>query len=108
MSTGFRIALAFEVGTSEKHLVEFRFNQFWGGLTVTVDGQPIVKDLRIFSLSLTKSYELLVGREEQHLVRIDKTRKLFFAGFRPQTASAYVDGVVVAQDESLGSASALS
>jgi hypothetical protein len=105
MSTGFKIALSFEVGATEKHLVEFRFNQFWGGLAVTVDGQSIVKDLRMFSLSLTKSYELLVGYTEQHRVRIDKTRALFFAGFRPQVARAYVDGEFVAQDQSLGSTS---
>jgi hypothetical protein len=104
MSTGTKIALSFEVGTQEKHLVEFRFDQFWGGLVVTVDNQSIVRELRIMSISLVKTYELVVGRSEQHHVRIDKTRKLFFPGFRSQVVRAFVDGEFVAQDQSFGPA----
>jgi hypothetical protein len=102
MSSGFKIALSFEVGDAEKHHVDFTFNQFWGPLAILVDGQPVVGDLRILSLNLVKTYELTVGVTEKHAVKIEKTRPLFFAGFRSQIARAYVDGQLVAQDRSLG------
>ena len=43
--------LEFEVGQQEKHRVHFSFNKFWGNLAVTVDGSPVVRDLRTFSVS---------------------------------------------------------
>jgi hypothetical protein len=101
MSAGFKCALSFEVGTGEKHRVDFRFDQMWGGLTISVDGVPVKRDLRIFSVSLVKTYELTVGQTESHVVRIDKTRVLFFAGFRRQVVRAYVDGQLVAVDQTL-------
>jgi hypothetical protein len=106
MSTGFNVAFDFEVGLSEKHRVGFHYNQFWGNVSITVDGVVKTTDLRIFSLSLVKSYRFTVGSTEQHAVQIDKTRELFFAGFRPQIVRAFVDGEFVAQDQSLGGAAA--
>jgi len=87
----------FDVGQGERHRVTFSFNKFWGTLLITVDGQPVVKDLRTASLRLVKTYQFPVGMREQHTVRIDKERKLLFAGFRPQRCRAYVDGQLVAE-----------
>ena len=39
----------------------------------------------------------MVGRQEQHQVRIEKHRKQLLAGFRPQPVYAYVDGQLVAE-----------
>lgn len=83
---------AFEVGDVEKHKIEFRFNQLWGNLSISVDGRQIIRDFRLASLSLTKSYEFKVGIEEIHHVRIDKIRKLLFAGFRKSKYEIYIDG----------------
>ena len=102
MTQGFAIKLSFEVGTTERHHVDFGFDQFWGGLRISVDGYSVVRTIRIFSTSLVKSYEFVVGTTEQHTVRIEKTRKLLFAGFRAQVVSAFVDGELVASDQSLG------
>ncbi|HEX4057742.1 MAG TPA: hypothetical protein VHX87_05440 [Galbitalea sp.] len=101
MSSGYKCALSFDVGNHEKHRVEMRFDQMWGSLSISVDGQPVKRDLRMFSVSLVKTYELTVGQDEKHDIRIDKTRALWFAGFRPQVVRAYVDGQLVATDQTL-------
>jgi hypothetical protein len=91
------VELTFECGTVERHQVRFSFNKFWGGLSITVDGVNIVRQVRAFSVSLVKNYEFVVGQQERHAVRIEKHRKLLFAGFRPQRVLAYVDGHLVAE-----------
>ncbi len=89
--------MSFDVGAGERHQVQFAFDKFWGGLTISVDGVNVVKRRQYFSLRLVKTYEFTVGVHERHAVRIDKHRKLFLAGVRPQPVFAYVDGQLVAQ-----------
>lgn len=89
--------LRFEVGRDERHVVVFRFNKFWGNLSITVDDAIVVRDFRLVSVKLTKSYTFTVGVHERHAVRIDKTRAVAFAGLRPQPVNAYVDGILVAE-----------
>jgi hypothetical protein len=86
---------SFNVGVNEKHRVDFSFDQFMGNVEIKVDGQPTVKELRLFSLSLVKRYEFTVGVAEQHAVVIEKKRKLFLAGLRPQHYRIFVDGHLV-------------
>jgi hypothetical protein len=86
---------SFIVGSAEKHQVDFSFDQFIGNLEIRVDGQPAVKDFRMLSLSLTKRYEFMVGIHERHQVAIEKRRKLFLAGIRPQQYRIFVDGQLV-------------
>lgn len=86
---------SFMVGTNEKHQVDFSFDQSIGTLEIRVDGQPKVKELRMFSLSLTKRYEFEVGQDERHQVVIEKKRKLFLAGLRPQQYRIFIDGKLV-------------
>ena len=83
------------VGVREQHRVDFSFDQFGGDLEILVDGQPMVKDFRMLSLRLTKRYEFTVGVEEQHLIAIEKERKLLLAGFRPQKYRIFIDGRLV-------------
>ncbi|MEP6842823.1 MAG: hypothetical protein ABJA11_04830 [Pseudolysinimonas sp.] len=91
------LQLNFPVGTAEVHEVVFTFDKFWGFLTITVDGVPVVDTLQLFSARLVSSWTFWVGTSEAHQVRIDKHRKLVFAGFRPQPVVAFVDGIPVAQ-----------
>ena len=70
---------SFLVGIQEPHQIDFSFDQFRGNLEIRVDDQPLVKDLRILSLKLTKRYEFTVGTQEQHHIAIEKQRKLFLA-----------------------------
>ncbi len=83
---------SFIVGTIERHQVDFSFDQMIGNLEIRVDGQPAVKDLRMFSVSLT--YEFTVGNQERHQVVIEKKRKLFLAGLRPQRYRIFIDGTL--------------
>lgn len=86
---------SFRVGVQEQHQVDFSFDQFIGNLEIRVDGQPLVKDFRLLSLKLTKRYEFEVGTEERHQIAIEKKRKLFLAGFRPQQYRVFIDGQLV-------------
>jgi len=83
---------SFQVGTQEQHQVDFSFDQFAGNLEIRVDGQPLVKDFQMLSLRLTKRYEFTVGSQEIHQIVIEKKRKLFLAGFRPQRYRIFIDG----------------
>ncbi|MEK6334092.1 MAG: hypothetical protein AABM67_04025 [Acidobacteriota bacterium] len=86
---------SFRVGVQEPHQVDFSFDQFIGNLEIRVDGQPVVKDFRMFSLSLTKRYEFTVGQAEQHHVAIVMKRKLFLAGIRPMKYRIFIDSQLV-------------
>jgi hypothetical protein len=85
----------FVVGKDEQHRIDFSFDQFIGNLEIKVDGQTVIKDFRMFSLKLTKRYELTVGVNEKHHVVIEKKRKLFLAGVRPQQYRIFIDGQLV-------------
>ncbi len=92
---------SFEVGEQEKHVVSFEFNQMLGNVSIKVDDREVASDFRLLSLSLVKSYEFVVGTHERHAVRIEKRRKLFLAGFRPQKYRVFVDGRLVAEHEGM-------
>lgn len=89
--------LGFDVGSTEKHRVVFRFNKFWGTVNLDVDDDSVLRDIRIFSISLTKKYIVSVGTAERHEIRIEKDRSVAFAGARPQPVRAYVDNILVAE-----------
>ena len=86
---------SFVVGTNEQHRIDFSFDQFIGNLEIKVDGQTALTDFRMFSLKLTKRYELMVGVHEKHHVAIEKKRKVFLAGVRAQQYRVFVDGHLV-------------
>lgn len=82
-----------EVGTEEKHTVEFMFNRFWGYVDIKVDGQPYKQKIILaWLLKQTRTYEIKIGEIEKHNVRIDLTRSLFPVGIRECSAWVYVDG----------------
>jgi hypothetical protein len=89
--------LGFDVGSTEKHRVVFRFSKFWGTVNLDVDDEPVVREIRIFSIALTKKYVVSVGTAERHEIRIEKDRSVVFAGARRQPVRAYVDNVLVAE-----------
>jgi len=93
------MTFAFDVGINERHRVEFNFNPMWRNLSVKVDGCRIVSDFVVLSFSLVRKYQVVVGRAEQHLIVIEKERKLFFAGFRPHKYRIFVDNQLVDQRE---------
>ena len=42
-----RLRFSFLVGVSERHQVDFSFAQFWGYLTISVDGKRVIRDWRV-------------------------------------------------------------
>lgn len=90
---------SFEVGIQEKHFVVVDYNQMVGLMSILVDNRQVVSELRMFSLSLVKSYDFIVGVNERHAVRVEKERKLFMAGLRKQKYRVYIDGQLVQQHE---------
>lgn len=90
---------SFNVGIDEKHMIDFHFNQFWGNLSIHVDGKKVKGDFRTVSINLTKTYEFEVGQKERHEVKIEKNRKLFFAGFRKTKYKVYIDGIFTQEFE---------
>lgn len=85
----------FNIGVTEVHQVDIRFDQFWGKFQIFVDGIPAIDRLLIFDFSFSRDFDLWIGVHEKHHVRINKTRPVFFAGFQPHTYSIYIDGVLV-------------
>jgi hypothetical protein len=83
---------SFTVGVNEQHRVDFSFDRVIGNLEIKVDETTVVKDFRFASLKLTKRYDFIVGVNEKHNVAIEKKRKLFLAGFRPQRYRIFIDG----------------
>ena len=81
-----------EIGNKEKHQISYSFNKFWGNVNISVDGKTIERDLRTYSLELTKSYQFSVGEKERHDIIIEKIRPLIHAGFRSNTYRIFVDG----------------
>ena len=80
----------FTVGAVEHHRLEFSFDPVLGDLKVTVDGNPVEEDLRLF-LSMIERYEFTVGEMEQHKVAIEKDRQKSRAGLRNLTYLVFVD-----------------
>src|SRR5262245_36495908 len=73
---GMRFALT--IGETEKHQLEFNFNQLLGSTVIKVNGKPVKKSIRLFSEPRTERHELEVGKDERHTVFIEKQRKLLF------------------------------
>ncbi len=68
-----------EVGSSEKHRIEFSFNQLMGRSLVKVDGAVVFKKKRWFSEPIKDLYEIEVGQLEPVRLRIEKIRKRLVA-----------------------------
>ena len=67
-----------EVGESEKHLVEFSFNQLSGSLAIHVDKEPVLKTTRLFNEPVHEVFKFEVGSKPKSVVRIEKQRKQLF------------------------------
>jgi hypothetical protein len=87
----------FSIGLQEKHNVSIYFDPFWGKFEIKVDNWPAVTKWIIFGFGLTRTFDLWVGIQEKHFLRIEKTRPLLFPAFQAHTYRIYVDGVLVQQ-----------
>jgi len=64
-----------EIGSTDKHLVEFNFNQLYGTLVIRVDDRPIFQSKRIFNEPVHEVYHFVIDGAEKTDVRIEKRRK---------------------------------
>jgi len=69
---------ALEVGTTDRHLVEYKFNQLCGTLLIRVDEQPIFQSQRIFNEPVREVHQFVIDGAEKSEVRIEKLRKPLF------------------------------
>ena len=67
-----------QVGSTEKHIVEFNFNQLYGTLVIRVDNRPILQSKRIFNEPVHEVYHFVIDGAEKSDVRIEKRRKALF------------------------------
>lgn len=86
------IDFEFDVGDVEQHHVQFRWGQVFGLAQIWVDGAEVLRERHIFGFDTTRSYQVLVGTDEVHSVRIEKVRPQYLSGFRKQGCRAFVDG----------------
>jgi hypothetical protein len=82
---------SFDVGSEEVHRVDFAFNQIVGNSLIEVDGIDRDRGFQWWTLDRIHRYELTVGEEEEHLVRIEKEHRLPLPAFRKQKYRVYVD-----------------
>jgi hypothetical protein len=67
-----------EVGETERHLIEFDFNQLLGQLHIRVNRKEVKSSMRLFDEPLTETHTLQIGEAENLTVRIEKERKMLF------------------------------
>ena len=67
-----------QVGNTDKHLVDFNFNQLYGTLVIRVDDRPIFQSRRIFNEPVCEVYHFVIDGAEKSDVRIEKRRKPLF------------------------------
>jgi hypothetical protein len=75
------VKYAIEIGDTEKHRLEYHFNQLLGSLVIKVNEKPIKKAVRLINEPLLEVHDFVVGDQEKSNVRIEKER-LAFLGCR--------------------------
>lgn len=66
---------AIEIGETEKHRLEYHFNQLLGTLLIKVNEKPIRKSVRLLNEPVLEVHDFVVGDQEKSSVRIEKERK---------------------------------
>ncbi len=64
-----------EIGESEKHRLEYDFNQLLGSLLIKINENPVKQSLRLVNEPVYEVYVFVVGKYEKATVRIEKERK---------------------------------
>ena len=64
-----------EIGESEKHRLEYDFNQLLGSMVIKVNDKPIKKSVRLVNEPVLEVHVVVVGKNEKSTVRIEKERK---------------------------------
>jgi hypothetical protein len=68
------VKFAIEIGDTEKHRLEYHFNQLLGSLVIKVNERPVKKAVRLINEPLLEVHDFVVGDQEKSSVRIEKER----------------------------------
>jgi hypothetical protein len=66
---------AIEIGDTEKHRLEYNFNQLLGTLLVKVNEKPVKRSIRLLNEPVLEVHIFVVGEHEKSTVRIEQQRK---------------------------------
>jgi hypothetical protein len=66
---------AIEIGDTEKHRLEYNFNQLLGTLLVKVNEKAVKRSIRLLNEPVLEVHIFVVGEHEKSTVRIEKQRK---------------------------------
>ena len=66
---------AIEIGETEKHRLEYEFNQLLGSLLIKIDQKPVKKSIRMINEPVYEVHVFQIGERETSTVRIEKERK---------------------------------
>jgi hypothetical protein len=69
------VKFAIEIGDTEKHRLEYNFNQLLGSLVIKVNERPVKKSRRLINEPVLEIHAFVVGDQEKSEVRIEKERK---------------------------------
>jgi hypothetical protein len=69
------VKFAIEIGDTEKHRLEYNFNQLMGSLVIKVNDKPVKKSVRLINEPVLEVHAFLVGNHEKSSIRIEKERK---------------------------------
>ena len=69
---------AIEIGDTEKHRLEYHYNQLLGSLLIKVNERPVKQSLRLINEPVLEVHDFVVGQYEKSSVRIEKERKPLF------------------------------
>lgn len=67
-----------EIGETEKHRLDYQFNQLLGTLIIKINEQLIKRSVRLINEPVLEVHVFVVGQSEQSVVRIEKERKQLF------------------------------
>ncbi len=68
------VKFAIEIGETEKHRLEYNFNQLLGSLVIKVNERPIKQSVRLINEPVLEVHAFVVGESEKSQVRIEKER----------------------------------
>ena len=66
---------AIEIGDTEKHRLEYNFNQLLGSLVIKVNEKAIKKSVRLINEPILEVHAFVIGDHEKSNIRIEKERK---------------------------------
>ncbi len=69
---------AIEIGETEKHRLEYHFNQLFGSLLIKINERPVKQSVRLVNEPVLEVHVFVVGKYEHSEIRIEKEGPLVY------------------------------